>query len=196
MAEILWKADLVTCTGPAANRKIWLKLTQKMFKTEAIWNRTDAYKRQTFPTAFPTASAAHGRIRFQCVNFLSGFLNELPNSNLTRKFLQQHLALIALSAGRGQNYLTPERDIKIPDKGDTKASFPSIIKIPHKTRRVLYPTTESYVVPLGFSHVWVAPATDEKNSFCFPTSLPHTSFIHRENIRDYYNSINWENKNN
>lgn len=123
VGEVQWKADLITGTGPAANRKIWVKLIQKMVKTEAIWNSTEAYKRQTFPIAFPTVQHT-GESGFR-VNFLSGFLNELPNSNLTRKLLQQHLALIVLSAGREQNYLTPERDIKIPDKGEHK-SQPSL----------------------------------------------------------------------
>lgn len=57
------------------------------------------------------------------VNFLSGFLNELLNSNLTEKLLKQHFALIVLSAGKEQNYLTPERDIKIPDKGEHKSQL-------------------------------------------------------------------------
>ena len=57
------------------------------------------------------------------VNFLSDFLNELLNSNLTGKLLKQHLALIVLSAGTEQNYLTPERDIKIPDKGEHKSQL-------------------------------------------------------------------------
>lgn len=57
------------------------------------------------------------------VNFLSGFLKELLNSNLTGKLLKQHLALIVLSAGTEQNYLTPERDIKIPDEGEHKSQL-------------------------------------------------------------------------
>lgn len=50
----------------------------------------------------------------------SDLLNELLNSSLTGKSLKQHLALIVLSAGTEQNYLTPERDIKIPDRGEHK----------------------------------------------------------------------------
>lgn len=57
------------------------------------------------------------------INFLSGFLNELLNSNLAGKLLKQHLALIVLSAGTEQNYLSPERDIKIPAKGEHKSQL-------------------------------------------------------------------------
>lgn len=48
------------------------------------------------------------------------------------------------------------------------------------------------------SHMYVLlrQRMKKKNSFCFPTSLPYTHFMHRENINDHYTSRNCKNKKN
>jgi len=92
-----------------------------MVKTELIRNSTEVFKKQTFPLLFQLKMQQTGESGFS-INFLD-FLNELLNSNLTGKLLKQHLALIVLFAGTEQNYLTPERDIKIPDKGEHKSQL-------------------------------------------------------------------------
>lgn len=148
-----------------------------MVKTEVTWNSAEVFKKQTFLVALPTKNAADRRIWFQCQLPLR-FPKWITEFKFNRKIAQTALRInCAFCWNRTKCYLAPERDIKSLTRENTKVSSPSIVKIPHKTRQVPYPTTESYVVPLGLSHVCVARATDEKKNHHFASQLVSPTHI-------------------
>lgn len=107
--------------GSVGTRKIQVKLTRRWLKQKWHEIALKSLKSKHFSLLCQLKMQQIGESGFS-VNFLSGFLNELLNSNLTGKLLKQHYALIVLSAGTEQNATWLLRETSNPWQGRTQKS--------------------------------------------------------------------------